>query len=578
MADRLIDYFVVIGSSLTNLLPLSSSYEGDSSTPSFIPSISNPLRIPYTPQILDRYPLEDHEDSSFPSGLTLFCLPEGMNLITRPKPASFFSFVQTSDTGSQLIGSCFTFYEPLNEKQRKCLDFLIDQSCDMDVSSSALAQMKFYLPRCLCIISQWPFVSAYKKFLCHIYRLSLTPCYIPLERYICNFVDEIPLPPSGKMEVSYFIGTETVHFTRPPCNEPQVWSMNMFLQPLFECLSFQNIISIITAILSERQIVFVSSQYSLLTLTAEAILSFIFPLKWTHVYIPILPKQLLGVLAAPLPFLVGIHTSFLPESDSHFACRASASFRLTGTRHSLPGNEPHEEDPLSYSHEGSAVFQPETMRVFLDTNEIDFGSVGAPPSLPESRLKKLLIDLRSLCSFFLPYWSHLIHFLPLPALPAFPFIFSKSAQGIDKRNPDWEYCQLPFYDSAFPMAVRPADADEVNVCEKGTQPFEFDSRGVHLAFLNVFTYLLQDYRKYELLKLHSPHLSPAISRYLIHPSHSDPNPIQKFRTSEYLHGEFPPSALSFYLLSRFLGLPPLTTALPLCLPLPQTILLNAPRL
>lgn len=400
--ERLVDYFVVIGSSLTHLLPLSSPSPSPSSTSSpSSSSILNPLRIPYTPQILDRYPLEDHENSSFPSGLTLFCLPEGMYLTTKPKPASFFSFVQTSDTGSQLIGSCLTFYEPLNESQRKCLDLMIDKSSDMDISSSALTKMKFYLPRCLCLISQWPFVSSYKKFLCHIYRLSLTPCYIPLERYICNFLDDIPLPPSGKMEVSYFIGTEVVHFTRPPCNEPQVWSMNMALQPLFECLSLQNILTILTAILSERQIVFVSSQYSLLTLTAEAILSFIFPLKWTHVYIPILPKQLLGVLAAPLPFLVGIHSSFLQDSDSHFACRASTSFRLTGTRPSLPGIEPNEEDPLSYLHEGYAVFQSETMRVFLDTNEVDCGSLGPPPSLPDSRLKKLLSDLRCLRNYIL---------------------------------------------------------------------------------------------------------------------------------------------------------------------------------
>ena len=322
-------------------------------------------------------------------------------MTTKPKPASFFSFVQTSDTGSQLIGSCLTFYEPLNENQRKCLDLMIDKSSEMDISSSALTKMKFYLPRCLCLISQWPFVSSYKKFLCHIYRLSLTPCYIPLERYICNFLDDIPLPPSGKMEVSYFIGTEVVHFTRPPCNEPQVWSMNMALQPLFECLSLHNILTILTAILSERQIVFVSSQYSLLTLTAEAILSFIFPLKWTHVYIPILPKQLLGVLAAPLPFLVGIHSSFLQDCDSHFACRASTSFRLTGTRPSLPGIESNEEDPLSYLHEGYAVFQSETMRVFLDTNEVECGSLGLPPSLPDSRLKKLLSDLRCLRNYIL---------------------------------------------------------------------------------------------------------------------------------------------------------------------------------
>lgn len=381
-SNRLIDYFVVIGSPFISLIPLADHNQNN----------QDPLRIPYTPQILDRYPIDDHDNTAFPSGLTLFCLPEGLHLTTKPKPATFFSFVQTSETGSRLIGCCFTFYEPLNDYQRKCLNILIDQSNDMDISSSAIAHVKFYIPRCLCLVSQWPFVSSFKKFLCHIYRLSLTPCYVPLERYICNFVDEIPLPPTGRMEVSYFIGDEVVHFARPPCNEPQAWSMNMSILPLFECLSYENILFIISAILSERQIVLISSQYSLLTLVAEALLSFIFPLKWTHVYIPILPKQLLGVLSAPLPFLVGIHSSFLAENDDHYPSR-STSFCNAKPKQVIDLDK-------SYSLYGCAMFMPETVRVFLDANEIEFGSIGTPPPFPESRRRKLIAELR--WSFSLP--------------------------------------------------------------------------------------------------------------------------------------------------------------------------------
>jgi hypothetical protein len=48
------------------------------------------------------------------------------------------------------------------------------------------------------------------------------------------------------------------------------------------------------------------------------------------------------------------------------------------------------------------------------------------------------------------------------------------------------------------MSARPADTAAPDVDEGGSQQqFEFDPRGVHLAFLSVFTYLLQDYRKYD---------------------------------------------------------------------------------
>ncbi|CAN0451818.1 unnamed protein product, partial [Laminaria digitata] len=56
-----------------------------------------------------------------------------------------------------------------------------------------------------------------------------------------------------------------------------------------------------------RSILIKSSQFSLLTPCAEVLALLLFPFNWTHVYIPVLPEALLGVLAAPMPFLIGVH-------------------------------------------------------------------------------------------------------------------------------------------------------------------------------------------------------------------------------------------------------------------------------
>jgi myotubularin-related protein 5/13 len=48
-----------------------------------------------------------------------------------------------------------------------------------------------------------------------------------------------------------------------------------------------------------------------MTPLAEIAMSFIWPLKWPHVYIPSLPLQLISVLQAPTPVLVGIHSDWL---------------------------------------------------------------------------------------------------------------------------------------------------------------------------------------------------------------------------------------------------------------------------
>lgn len=42
----------------------------------------------------------------------------------------------------------------------------------------------------------------------------------------------------------------------------------------------------------------------------------LYPLSWSHIYIPVLPEALLGVLAAPMPFLIGVHRFF--TIDIHF--------------------------------------------------------------------------------------------------------------------------------------------------------------------------------------------------------------------------------------------------------------------
>jgi hypothetical protein len=56
----------------------------------------------------------------------------------------------------------------------------------------------------------------------------------------------------------------------------------------------------------ERKILFVSDQLSLLTVFAEILCSLLFPVKWSHLYIPLLPRSLGAMLDAPMPFLFGI--------------------------------------------------------------------------------------------------------------------------------------------------------------------------------------------------------------------------------------------------------------------------------
>ena len=80
------------------------------------------------------------------------------------------------------------------------------QGTSNSFDAAAFDQTVYFLPRCICLISNWTFVSSFKQFLCGLYRISLGKLTFPIERYICNFIDDIPAPPAGKVDVTYYLG------------------------------------------------------------------------------------------------------------------------------------------------------------------------------------------------------------------------------------------------------------------------------------------------------------------------------------------------------------------------------------
>jgi hypothetical protein len=67
------------------------------------------------------------------------------------------------------------------------------------------------------------------------------------------------------------------------------------------------------ALLLEKKVLLISDHKALLTHAAVALISFLFPVCWKHVLVPILPKSMIDVLDAPVPFIIGIETFILKE-------------------------------------------------------------------------------------------------------------------------------------------------------------------------------------------------------------------------------------------------------------------------
>ena len=220
------------------------------------------------------------------------------------------------------------------------------------------------LPKCLVILSMHPYLVAFREYLTQLHRLSKmasplindddehssngggegvesTPSRnknndgiirlsstnnqilkaamsLPVERYITNFCSELPAPPPGSFEVQTTILDSVISIWSPPNNMPIAW-VSLPFSHLFQCLDVKNVLKVWTALALERQVLVTSSQLSLLTTCCEILLSLLFPMKWAHAYIPVLPHFLVPILSAPMPFLCGIEKRYLSDTMADLA-------------------------------------------------------------------------------------------------------------------------------------------------------------------------------------------------------------------------------------------------------------------
>ncbi|ETO36146.1 hypothetical protein RFI_00920, partial [Reticulomyxa filosa] len=268
---------------------------------------NNPfVNFRFEPKIIDRFPFLDHADTEIVttgSQLQYFCLPTGLFLTRFPSLPIFFTFVWTPASGDRIFGACLRFFEPVPIHVVK-----------EDFFFFFFYMQRYYAPKCICLISYHPFIEAYRIFLTELYRLSLTPSNVPIERYLCNFFLETPLPPRGYFSVRYRIGDKALRIARPPQNNPLI-EQPLSTQLLFELFDLDTLLHIYTAMLLEKKILLLSTQYSILTLVAEMLCSLLYPFDWPHAFIPLLPEDFLAFLKAPTVFLIGTHTSLVLALD-----------------------------------------------------------------------------------------------------------------------------------------------------------------------------------------------------------------------------------------------------------------------
>lgn len=299
-----------------------NSISATTSTTSDEPYSEELLDISFEPVIIDQYPQQERTVSALSSlNIKAFCLPKGLQLVKGgqgdlPMPIFYtFAFALPSDDSSgsnQLYGTCLRFYEQVPRKTLE--DFIKSKKAqEIGVGNIDLGISPYYAPKCICCISYHPFILAFRTWLTELYRQSLTPSLIPIERHISNLFQEIPLP-QPYFDIEYKMAKATIKFARAPRNNPLAVS-SCSIRILFELLSLENILFIYRCLIVEKKVLVLSEQYSVLSEIMEAFQALMFPLKWQQIYYPVLPSDIIEVLFWPNPYFVGTHSTLIDSNQ-----------------------------------------------------------------------------------------------------------------------------------------------------------------------------------------------------------------------------------------------------------------------
>ncbi|XP_056401533.1 DENN domain-containing protein 4B isoform X2 [Hyla sarda] len=273
----------------------------------------------YEAGVISRFPETDSEMFPFPELVPMFCLPmgatiESWSLNTKYHLPVFSTFVLTGASGDKVYCAAIQFYEQyprenLTEKQCQRLGLL--SVVDKRPVSSKSVQTK----KSICVLSRWPFFDVFQKFLTFIYRYSISgPHVLPIEKHISNFMFNVPFPSPQRPRILIQMSPYDNVLLCQPVSSPLPLSGASYVTFL-QNLGPENAVTLLLAVLTEQKLLIHSQRPDVLTSVGEALVSIIFPLRWQCPYIPLCPLTLSDVLSAPVPFIVGIHSSYFDLHD-----------------------------------------------------------------------------------------------------------------------------------------------------------------------------------------------------------------------------------------------------------------------
>ncbi|XP_057581990.1 DENN domain-containing protein 1B isoform X6 [Hippopotamus amphibius kiboko] len=224
------------------------------------------------PEVLWKFP-EDFADQEVLQTVPKFCFPFDVERVSQNQVGQHFAFVLTDIESKQRFGFC-------------------------RLTSGGKI--------CLCILSYLPWFEVYYKLLNTLSDYLAKELEDDLDETLKSLYNQ-PVPkantPVNLSVHSCFIAPDVTGLPTIP------ESRN--LTEYFVAVDVNNMLQLFASMLHERRVIVTSSKLSTLTACLHGSVSLLYPMYWQHIYIPVLPPHLLDYCCAPMPYLIGIHSSLI---------------------------------------------------------------------------------------------------------------------------------------------------------------------------------------------------------------------------------------------------------------------------
>ncbi|CAG5115542.1 unnamed protein product, partial [Candidula unifasciata] len=162
---------------------------------------------------------------------------------------------------------------------------------------------------CLCIISWLPWYEIFYKMLDLLAEIINRSENNHVTSFLHTaYTQEVPLP---KIPVTIISNQDMFSFTAPDPNVLPRIPNNRNLTEYYNAVDPSNMMLIFASMLHERRIYMTSKKLSRLTSCIHAAETLLYPMHWQHLYIPVLPAHLIDYISAPMPYLIGIHSTLV---------------------------------------------------------------------------------------------------------------------------------------------------------------------------------------------------------------------------------------------------------------------------